>query len=198
MLIVRRWGGLDGGYSPESLTQLATIARDEKVNTVVIESNFGDGMYAQLLRPVLQKIYKDGCGVEDDHVTGQKEARIIDNLEPVMASHRLILDEMVVNSAVSDRSLSKDHDAVLKTAFYQLTRITKDRGCLKFDDLIDSLAGGVRWWTDRMARDVDVEIDERDEERLDQMLQDFAEGLSIWKKPNDQLTKKSWGNVLKP
>lgn len=199
MLIIRQWGGLEGGYEEKTLAKLATIARDECVQAVVIESNFGDGMYAQLLRPVLNRIYVGGCAVEDDHVTGQKEARICDNLEPALAMHRLILDEAVLTRLIADRSNSLDPDAVLKTPFYQLTRLTRDRGCLKFDDCIDALAGAVRWWTERMARDVDVDIKERDDERLEGMLSDFAEGLSVWKKPDDRpRLNKDWAQVLRP
>lgn len=202
-LIVRRWGSLEGGYGPKVLTELATIARDEKVNVVVIESNFGDGMFAELIKPVLHRVYPEGCGVEDDHVTGQKEARIVDNLEPVLASHKLIIDETVVTSGVKDRSRSDDPDAVLKTPFFQLTRITKDRGCLKFDDLIDALAGAVRWWTARMARDVDVDLVERDDERVQKMLSDFAEGVSLSGKsingqPIDQRKHKDWAHTYRP
>ena len=202
-LIVRQWGGLEGGYGAEALAKIATTAKEEKVNVIVIESNFGDGMFAELLKPVLHRIYPDGCGVEDDHVMGQKEQRICDNLEPVMASHKLIMDEGVVDRMISDRSRSADPDAVLKTGFYQLTRITRDRGCLKYDDLIDALAGGVRWWTERMARDVDQDILDRDAERLDQMLQDFAEGVSLSGKtikgvPVSHQNNRDWAAVYRP
>lgn len=198
-LVVRRWGGLTGGYSPEALAKIATIARDEKVNAVVIESNFGDGMFAQLLLPVLSKIYPDGAGTEDDHVAGQKEARIIDNLEPALASHKLILDESCLTAMVADKSHSKDHEAVLKSPCYQLTRLTRDRGSLKYDDCLDALAGAVRWWTDRMARDVDQSVADRDEERFDEMLERFAEGLSIKPSAREFKTKQQvWAPMLRP
>lgn len=199
MLVVRRWGGLAGGYTEETLTKLAVIARDEKVNVMVIESNFGDGMYSQLMLPVLARICIDGCGIEDDHVTGQKEARIIDNLEPALSTHRMVLDESCLTAMVADKSHSKDHEAVLKSGFYQLTRLTRDRGSLKYDDIIDALAGAVRWWTDRMARDVDNSLADRDEERFDEMLQRFAEGLTIKPTNKEFISKtKSWAPVLRP
>ena len=201
MLIVRQWGGFDGGYSPETLAALAKVAKDEKVNTLVIESNFGDGMFAELLKPVLNK-FNVLAGVEDDHVTGQKEARIIDNLEPALASHRIVIDEECVDQIMKDRTKSSDRDAVLKTAFYQMTRLTSDRGCLKYDDLIDALGGGIRWWTERMARDIDHDLTARDEERLDKLLEDFVEGVSLSGKtmngrPHDP-TPGGFGRVMKP
>jgi hypothetical protein len=38
---IRRLGGLPGGYDQKTLTALARIAKVEKVNNVIIESNFG-------------------------------------------------------------------------------------------------------------------------------------------------------------
>jgi hypothetical protein len=196
MLIIRAWGGLTGGYDVKTLSKLSHIAKEEKVNTVVIESNFGDGMFAELLKPVLWEVYPNGCSVEDDHVSAQKELRICDNLEPALAMHRIVLDEEVVNGFVTDRSGSRDNDAVLKTAFYQLTRITRDRGCLKYDDLIDCLAGAVRYWTLKMARDVTTSIGQRDRSRTKKMLQDFQRGISIsGKSKNGQPINKRRGNA---
>lgn len=195
-LVIRKWLGLDGGYEAENLARIAAIAKEEKVHTVVVESNFGDGMFAELLKPVLQRVYPEGCGVEDDHVTGMKEARIADNLEPVMANHKLVLDETVLEGLVQDRSRSRDHDAALKAPLYQMTRLTRDRGCLKYDDCLDALAGAVRWWTERMARDAEHDIADREADRLDQKLQDFADGLSLWKKPDDTRTGKVWSNPM--
>ncbi len=43
---------------------------------------------------------------------------------------------------------------------YQLTRITKGRGCLRHDDRIDALAHGVRWFRESLR--VDAEKAERE------------------------------------
>lgn len=70
-------GGLLGGYSDVVLNKLAKVAKKYKVNEVVIEGNFGDGMYIKLFEPVLKKTYSN-CGVTEVKSTGQKELRIID------------------------------------------------------------------------------------------------------------------------
>ena len=56
-------GGLEGGYSDETLEQLARIAKKQDVNYIVIESNFGDGMATQLLKPVMSRIHP--CEMEE-------------------------------------------------------------------------------------------------------------------------------------
>ena len=95
-LYVCRYGGVAGGYSEEALQKLAMIAKQEDVNEIVIESNFGDGMFSQLLTPIISKIHPVTMS-EVRHNT-QKEKRIIDVLEPVMNQHRLIVDKKVIQS----------------------------------------------------------------------------------------------------
>ena len=71
-------GALEGGYSDSTLEELSSIAKRNKVNYVVIESNFGDGMATALLKPVMAKIHP--CEIEEVRHNIQKEKRIIDTL----------------------------------------------------------------------------------------------------------------------
>jgi hypothetical protein len=138
-------GGITGGYEMETLEGLAYAAKRNHVKYIIIEANFGDGMFTQLLKPVLARIYP--CTVEEVKHSTQKEARIIDTLEPVMSQHRLIVDQKVVQK---DFDTAKD---VKYSLFYQLTRLTRDRGALIHDDRLDALAIAVAYWTETMARD---------------------------------------------
>jgi len=81
-LYVLECGGIQGGYKKDNLEFLSVIARKHKVNLVVIESNFGDGMFMELLKPILARIYN--VTIEETRSSTQKERRIIDTLEPVM------------------------------------------------------------------------------------------------------------------
>ena len=38
--------------------------------------------------------------------------------------------------------------------FYQLTRITKDLGALKHDDVLECVAGAAAFWTERLDQDM--------------------------------------------
>jgi len=49
---------------------------------------------------------------------------------------------------------------------YQLSRISRHRGSLVHDDLVDSLAGAVAYWTEYMAQTEDLNISKRKEELL--------------------------------
>jgi hypothetical protein len=141
-------GGLIGGYDEPTLRQLSRIAKKHKVNHIVVESNFGDGMFTSLFQPVLNRYHP--CMVEEVRHSTQKELRIIDSLEPSLNQHRLIFDRSVVES---DIKLYSDVRTLNRALFYQMTRLTKEKGALKHDDRLDALAILVRYWTDAMAQD---------------------------------------------
>ncbi|WP_369141305.1 phage terminase large subunit, partial [Modestobacter versicolor] len=125
-------GGMRGGYEDTTLEKLARIAKRWKVNEVVFESNFGDGMFGKVFQPVLIKHHQ--CSLEEFRSKGQKELRIIENLEPVMSSHRLIVREEAIQA---DYNGARDVDGkqdIKYSALYQMTRLTRDRGALAHDD----------------------------------------------------------------
>ena len=158
-------GALDGGYSDATLEELSSIAKRNKVNNVVIESNFGDGMATALLKPVMAKIHP--CQIEEVRHNIQKEKRIIDTLEPIMNGHRLVVDE---NTIKEDFKLEPNHQL-----FRQLTRITRDRGALRHDDQIDALAIAANYWVERMDRDQTLSYQQHKDELINKDLEKFME-----------------------
>lgn len=164
-------GGLRGGYTPDVLQELALIAKKLKVNKVIIESNFGDSMFTALIRPYFTKIHP--CEIVDIRQHKQKELRIIDTLEPVMNQHRLIFDRScITDDAKVDPSVSEDKRLQYQL-FYQMTRVTRDKGALRHDDRLDTLATAVAHWTEVMSQDADVAMEERGRRDLDTLLRSF-------------------------
>tara|TARA_R110000823_G_scaffold35718_1_gene98214 strand:- start:15 stop:1655 length:1641 start_codon:yes stop_codon:yes gene_type:complete len=167
-------GSLDGGYSEETMARLSHIAKEQEVNYVVIESNFGDGMATALLKPVMAKIHP--CEIEEVRHNIQKEKRIIDTLEPIMNSHRLVVDDLLIKE---DFKLEPDHQL-----FRQMTRITRDKGALRHDDQIDALAIAAHYWVERMDRDQTLSYNQHKEDLIDQDLEKFMES-AIGRKPKE-------------
>jgi Holliday junction resolvasome RuvABC endonuclease subunit len=171
-------GGLKGGYDETVLETLARIAKAHGVKLIIVEPNFGDGMFNQLLKPVLGRIYP--CTVEDaERSSTQKEARIIDTLEPVLASHRLVVDPKVIEE---DYRTSVDDPKY--GLFFQLTRLTRDRNSLAKDDRLDAVALAVGYWVEAMAKDQSKVIQAHKDEQLKQGLKEFMQGVlgkSLWK-----------------
>jgi hypothetical protein len=167
-IFIRDFGGVIGGYSDEALESLVSIAMKYKVNKIVGESNFGDGAYMRMLETKLHEA-NYLCDTEDVRATAQKETRIIETLEPLMNQHRIIVDRKAM-----ERDFEKKNMYALT---YQLTHLTKERGCLQHDDIIDVWELGVRDLVEFMARG-DVISAERVEELKQQKLDDlFNNGL---------------------
>lgn len=167
-IFVMEVGGLLGGYSDVVLDKLAKVAKKYSVNEVVIEGNFGDGMYLKLFEPVLKKTYPN-CGITEVKSSGQKEVRIIDTLEPVISNHKMVVTPECIRN---DFSTVPESDYKY-ACFFQLTRITSDRGALVHDDRLDALAIGVKHLVDFMGVDADQGINELTEEWLEDSLESF-------------------------
>ena len=154
------------------LQALAVIAKNNKVNEIIVESNFGDGMFTELFKPVIHKVYE--VTINEVRHSKQKELRIIDTLEPVMNQHRLVIDPKVIErdwQSVQNYSTEK---APKYTLAYQMTRITKERGALAHDDRLDALSMAIAYWVEQMASDVDKAIVDRKEELLMETLERFS------------------------
>ena len=169
-IFLLKQGGIQGGYSEDNLYLLANMAKDYKVNKIKIESNFGDGMFTALFIPILRKVGYQ-CEVEEVRHNTQKEKRIIDTLEPVMNQHRLIVDKKVVEDDMNSIKIYPLEKQQQYSLFYQMTRITKDRGSLNHDDRLDCLAMLVADCLEMMSVDVDAQIQQRLDDEYEQLIE---------------------------
>ena len=157
---------LKGGYDEAGYIALSNLALRHQVTDIDVEKNFGFGAYASSWRPVLQREYlKAGYNhaprIEDVWESGQKELRIIDTLEPVIARHRLIVHTDIIEydkQSVKQYPIDKQESYKF---FHQLSKITRDKGSLIHDDSADAVAGAVRKWVDRMAVDEKIRMHQK-------------------------------------
>lgn len=144
-------GGFRGGYEDSTLEKLAKKAKYWKVNTVVHESNFGDGMFGKIFTPILLKHHQ--CAIEEIRAKGMKEQRICDNLEPIFGAHKIVIRaEAVREDYQTARNTDGKHD-VRYSAFYQMSRMSRERGAVAHDDRLDAFALGVEYL--RLGMDID-------------------------------------------
>jgi hypothetical protein len=156
-VIIHELLGLQGGYEEVLLKKISKLAYDYEIKLIKVESNFGDAMYCNLLRPIVAEL----CGqvaVEDFRVSGSKENRIIRNLEPIMSIHKLIFN----TKAIKDPENQK-----------QITRITERRGSLKHDDRVDILASAVAYWQDSLSINPDDQIERNKEQEYKETVKDW-------------------------
>ncbi len=175
-LWVTDFGGIkEGGYEPQTLEKLAYIAKKHKVNEVIVESNFGDGMFNQLFTPYLTKHHP--VTLSEVRHSIQKERRIIDTLEPVMNQHKLVIDADAMKRDWESVQSYPPEQAPQYTLMYQLTRMTQQRGAVRHDDRVDVLAIGVNYWVEQMASDATEIMNDRRERLLDEELEKFVDGI---------------------
>jgi len=172
-LFVTACGGLSGGYDDKTLQVLAGIAKEHAVNHVIVESNFGDGMYTKLLTPVMARVHK--CMIEEVRHSQQKEKRIIDTIEPTMARHKLVIDPKVVEEDYQSAQKYDQAVRLSKQMIYQMTRVTYERGALRHDDRLDALSMAIGYWVEQMARDEQLGIDDALDEARRLELEDFMD-----------------------
>ncbi len=175
-LYVPDGGGMQGGYDETTLKALAMKAKQHKVNAIVVESNFGDGMFVELFKPILTKIHP--CTIEEVRHNTQKERRIIDTLEPVMNQHRLVIDPKVIKDDYESAQRYPNDSQLKYQLIYQLSRLTRQRGAITHDDRLDALSMAVAYWTEQMAQDADNRMVERKDDRLKEELEKFMDNFS--------------------
>ena len=186
-LFITDAGGISGGYDKTTLNKLATIAKTQKVNRILIENNFGDGMFTQLMKPELLRV-NYSVTIEEVRSVKQKELRIIDILEPALSNHRVIIDPRVI---INDYKSIESHSSrnLKYSLFYQLSRLTRERGSLRHDDRLDALSMAVEYWVEQMARDIDEAVDELRDTRVRQELERFQDSV-FGGKPKENLWVK--------
>jgi hypothetical protein len=138
------------GYSDKTLLDILKGCKKYNVTKLVIETNFGDGIVAELFKKHLQQT-KQAIDVEEVRANVRKEDRIIDSLEPVLNQHRLVVDRSVIDWDFKSNPEDPPEKRLLYMLFYQMSRMCREKGAVKHDDRLDCLAQGVKYFTDAMA-----------------------------------------------
>ena len=146
-------GGFEEGYSDLTLTKMAQLAKFWEVNEVVVEANFGDGMFTKVMTPIFTKIHP--CVITEVKNTKQKELRIIDTLEPVLMRHKLIVNKSVIENDYRRYETNQAYSLI-----YQMTRICRDKNAIAHDDRLDAVTMAVAYWLENM--DIDSEVSKKE------------------------------------
>lgn len=163
-------GGIVSGIDEKATSYVIGVAKQWNVKTVIVEKNYGNGAFRNILEPLLLKEHK--CGVEEVWESGQKELRIIDILEPIIGAGKLVVHEEVFNEDWESTSSYPNEKRSSYSMFWQLSRISRQRGALTHDDRLDALAGAVRYWVDGMNADDEKVVAAAREEQWRKMMQD--------------------------
>ena len=162
------------GYSDSTLLDILKGCKKYNVTKLVVETNFGDGIVAELFKRHLQQT-QQGIDVEEVRANVRKEDRIIDTLEPVLNQHRLIVDKSVIEWDYNSNKDAPPEARLLYMLFYQMSRMCREKGAVKHDDRLDALAQGVKYFTDALAISAQEVVKERKREEWNDMLTAFMD-----------------------
>ena len=157
------------GYSDPTLLDILRGCKKYGVTKLVIETNFGDGIVAELFKKHLLQT-KQGIDVEEVRATVRKEQRIIDTMEPVLNQHRLVVDRSVVDWDYNSNKDEAPESRLLYMLFYQMSRMCREKGAVKHDDRLDCLSQGIQYFTDALAISAQEQINTRKREEWQDLL----------------------------
>jgi hypothetical protein len=130
-LYVQEMRAYKDGYSDKTLLDILRGCKKYNVTKLIIESNFGDGLVAELFKK---------------HLIQTKQA--ID-VEEVRAN--LVVDRKVIDWDFKSNPDEAPEKRLLYMLFYQMSRMCREKGAVKHDDRLDCLAQGVKYFQDAMA-----------------------------------------------
>ena len=155
------------GYSDSTLLNILEGCKKYDARTLVIETNFGDGIVSELFKKHIQQT-KQRIFIDEVRASVRKEDRIIDALEPVLNQHRLVVDRGVIEWDYSSNKDSAPESRLLYMLFYQMSRMCRMKYAVKHDDRLDCLAQGVKYFTDALSISAESQIKmKKDQEFLD-------------------------------
>jgi hypothetical protein len=169
-------GGYLSGLDTANLKALAVVAKQQKVQKVLVEPNFGGGMFTVMLKAAFKDVY--AVTIEDaEWSRGQKELRIIDTLEPIMQAHRLVVDRAVIEK---DLQAASGYDIGINERpsyqlIHQMTRLTRERESLRHDDRLEALAGACAHYVEQAGASEMQAKAEHEEALRDAELQKFMD-----------------------
>jgi len=162
------------GYTDKTLLDILRGCKKYNVSTLLIESNFGDGIVSELFKKHIQQT-KQNIFIEETRANVRKEDRIIDSLEPVLNQHRLICNRSVIDWDYNSNADEAPELRLLYMLFYQMSRMCREKGAVKHDDRLDALAQGVQYYTDALSISAAEAVKTRKRDEWNSMLEEFID-----------------------
>ena len=185
-IFVMDYGGLHGGYSDANLKKLVDIAVRHKISTLLVEDNFGDGMFSKLMQPYVEEARRKGpkgmtLGIQGFKVApgaGHKHKRIVETMEPIMNAHRLIVDLGAIKRDVAQclRSDDTSQDSRWYCGLVQMTRVFNKRDSIPHDDILEAMQMACEFFSATTARDTVFNEQRYAAEEFDKELKKWLKG----------------------
>ena len=148
-------GGRPGSIDESSAEWIVSKINKWKPLVVNIERNFGNGAFANILRPLLKDHIPE---ITEDWEAGQKELRIIDILEPVIGAGKFVMHEELIKEDWEQCQQYPNADRSVYSLLWQMSRISRARDAILHDDRLDAVAATTRHWIELLAADEEKQV----------------------------------------
>ena len=92
-----------------------------------------------------------------------------------MNQHRLIINKSVIDWDYNSNPDDPPENRLLYMLFYQMSRMTREKFAVKHDDRLDSLAQGVKYFTDALAISAYETVKLRKQEEWSDLMESWSE-----------------------
>ena len=162
------------GYTDNTLLDILKGCKKYNASTLVVETNFGDGIVSELFKKHIQQT-KQRIFIDEVRANVRKEDRIIDSLEPILNQHRLIVNRDVVEWDYRSNPDAAPEQRLLYMLFYQMSRMCRMKYAVKHDDRLDCLAMGVKYFTDALSISANEVIKMKKQDEFLDLLEAFVD-----------------------
>lgn len=181
VFVLKQAGWLDG-HGDQTLKEIAQLLVEYNVQVVRVEEDFGQGMFAQLLRPYIKDAWekkakqlprpegesRKGTEIVSERAKKQqKEHRIIAALETAFNNHRVVVSKELLQD---DYRVTQSRDGTdLRDRYslmYQITRLTREKDCLTHDDRVEGLAELVTMFQEELGLMPADQAEKAEEDRV--------------------------------
>lgn len=185
-------GGRPGAIDEASAQWIVNKIDKWKPLVVNIERNFGNGAFANVLRPLLKNHVPE---ITEDWESGQKELRIIDVLEPIVGSGKFVVHEDLIKEDWDQCQQYPVADRSVYSFFWQMSRISRAKGAILHDDRLDAVASSARHWVELLAADGEKQVAKAKNDAYRKMMQNpLGDGRSM---PGWNSMSGRFGNTAK-
>lgn len=143
--------GFVGGSKQENQDRILEVCRQNKVDLILVEDNFGMGMFASLLRATQMRKYgrfsepgavgmDDIIPIDTRHTTKKKGKRIVDAIDPVLNAGKLIITPTCFQGDYESANIHVSENKLHYRLSYQLSYGNESLSLLPHDDRVEGLA----------------------------------------------------------
>ncbi len=157
-----------GGQTEENVKAAVEWCASMGVKSLTIEDNMGHGTVTNMFRGEVkkQKLVMDCAGV---YSSGQKEVRIINQINPSMQRHRVVVHKAVIDADLN-YCRERPNGGREYSLCWQIQNLTPERECIPHNDRVEAMSAAVFLHAEALQLDEGTEAEAREEAAMKEFI----------------------------